>query len=508
MKALIASLALMILFVAPPLYSQKPVQDTIPQLKEWWVAPSEMKGLGRYGVSYIPNFYHGKDAMGVSVKSGMMETWLNRFPGDTENVFTWKGGSPVLQGDFNGDGITDYFGGGYIYKGIKNGEPPDTATVNYSVLSPDIVADINHDGYDDLLWGSNYKQEELAIKVLYGASDLSKMKEVYIKHPPLINALMTIENSFIGADGDLRFIAFSIDTTRKDAKWWGYVLFRCHWNKSDTIPNFEKLSEVIRYKSSEIPFQRGSAIYTSKYTNNKFFIVRESVNMTQQNNIIIYDMTQDAFKESSRMYFSSDRAAGPHVLHQSIDMDSTEDWLLTRPNFTIEFHSGGNILDTAIYSQYYNYCNGDGFNVGNDIFEVIGDVNGDGIKDLAVASSSNAVSNCFRIILSKNKTTGTDVIIDELSHITFNLAETKPYPLSRNRISTLQVILPHSGIYNLNLYNLQGKAISKLNQQEYDKGQNNIIIDLSNIPLESGGYLLRLSDNKGLIIGQRTIIIE
>jgi len=120
MKTLVVAFAVLLLGRVP-LPAQKILQDTIPQLKEWWRAPETEKGLGKYGVCYIPNFYHGRDAMGVSINNGQMETWLNRFPGDRENIFTWKGGGPVLQGDFNGDGITDFMAGGYIYRGIKNG---------------------------------------------------------------------------------------------------------------------------------------------------------------------------------------------------------------------------------------------------------------------------------------------------------------------------------------------------------------------------------------------------
>ncbi|MBS1537065.1 MAG: hypothetical protein JST20_04890, partial [Bacteroidetes bacterium] len=131
MKPFLASLALVLLIVvAPVVYAQNPVQDTIPQLQEWWRADN-MK-YGKYGMTWLDNFYNGKGALVVWTPNGV-QTWQLRFPGDTQNVFTWqKGSANIKTGDFNGDGIIDYVDeNSNIYQGIKNGEPPKSEPVSF-----------------------------------------------------------------------------------------------------------------------------------------------------------------------------------------------------------------------------------------------------------------------------------------------------------------------------------------------------------------------------------------
>ena len=84
------------------------IQD-VPTLQEWWRADN--KGYGVDGMTWLDNFYNGKGALVVSTPNGV-QTWLLRFPGDVENVFTWQGGDANIKtGDFNGDGVTDYVDG-------------------------------------------------------------------------------------------------------------------------------------------------------------------------------------------------------------------------------------------------------------------------------------------------------------------------------------------------------------------------------------------------------------
>ncbi len=502
MKTLLSFLFVALLLVAP-VSAQKPIQDTIPQLKEWWVAPSNEKGLGRYGVSYIPNFYHGRDAMAVSINNGQMETWLNRFPGDRENVFTWKGGGPVLQGDFNGDGITDYFAGGYIYKGIQNGEPPDTATVSYSGFSPNMIADVNHDGYDDLVWADRFtRYNQMSMKIFYGAADLSQMRAIAIPREPVIDSTLTIEYSYMGGDGDIRFIAFSYEQVQLPAqsRWAGYVLLRGHWNKGDTFPTFEKLASVIRYDNKDIPFLRGGAVYTSKHSSNKFFIAKEYLS-TNLNRLLIYNITSDSFQEVARINRNS---VIPIILKYSIDQDSVEDWLLRGSTYSV-FYSGGAELDTTFFAEYQSHCPASG---STNMYEAIGDVNGDGIHDIAVISTSNATPNCFRIVLGQSSPTGVKEPCFDPSALPFSLTETSPHPVSRNKNTVIKTIVPHVGVYILGLFDITGKNISELQREEYPAGQHDIQFNLSYISLSNGTYILRLSDDKGVLAGQRTIIIE
>jgi len=93
------------------------------------------------GISFLPNCYNGQNAIVVSTSKGV-HTWLNRFPGDTQNVFTWKTGN-IRRGDFNGDGITDYTDAeGNIYPEIQNGMPPEPEPVR-TYGSNGVVFEVN-----------------------------------------------------------------------------------------------------------------------------------------------------------------------------------------------------------------------------------------------------------------------------------------------------------------------------------------------------------------------------
>ena len=319
---------------------------------------------------------------------------------------------------------------------------------------------------------------------------------------------MEIDHSYMGTDGDMRFIAFSYTKTNDWQRHFnGYVLFSAHWNKSNMFPEVTMLTKIIRYENTDIPFSRGGAVYTSKHTSKKFFIAKESVPTTQQNNIIIYDITEDTFKEVSRIYYTSNRAATPHILNKSMDMDSTEDWYFARPNYTIEFHSGGDILDTAIYSKYYDYCYGSGYNIGHDIVEIIGDVNGDGIHDIAFATSSNVVPNCFRIVLGVNKPTGvTEPPLNQEN--TFMLSGTSPHPLVRGKNAVVSANIPTNGVYTLELYNSVGKHIAELHRHYYDVGIQRITVDISQFSIAAGSYILRLRNEAGAVVGERIVVVE
>ena len=101
-------------------------------------------------------------------------------------------------------------------------------------------------------------------------------------------------------------------------------------------------------------------------------------------------LSSDKFEETKKMQFTTATTALPRMLHGSINGDKYENWILVRRDQKYEFYSGGDILDTTKFAIY----NSSSCPV--DIFETIGDVNGDSINDLAVALASNGIPNCFK----------------------------------------------------------------------------------------------------------------
>ena len=503
MKKIIFLLAAVLLCTAP-LYAQTPpASQAIPELQEWWRAPADEKGLGRYGVSHIPNFYHGKDAMGVSINNGQMETWLNRFPGDRENVFTWKGGGPVLRGDFNGDGLTDYYAGGYVYRGIKNGEMPDSVPVFYKLMVSDKVMDVNHDGYDDIISVADEGVIDNRIALItYGAADFKNMKLVEIRRAAPMDSSVFGEQMFMGSDGNLRFLMFSYNQPKDNRRDFnGYVLFRAKWKTGDTLPTYEKLAEAIRYRDTDIPFQRGGAVYQSKYHSNSYFIVREALGMFNFN-VLIYDMSKDMFEQ--KLKFRMDYAYAVTPLNHSIDSDKYEDWVIRQyggQSTTLHFFSGKLPLDSIAFATYKPLCDNPPIAISS-----ISDISGDSIADVAVAIQPLNMPNCFMII--KGFTQSSDVVELDVQPSP-NQIDMIPHPVKRTSPLTLRITVSNPSLYYLEAVSTDGQRIQEQELGFLATGMNTVrvaseLLQGTSVQL----VILRLLDRQKHIVGQRTIIIE
>ena len=492
-----------VVFYTAPLYAQTPpASQAIPELQEWWRAPADEKGLGEYGVFYLPNFYHGKDAMAVSTKDGTMETWLNRFPGDRENVFTWQTSGTVLYGDLNADGIRDYVCGTRIYRGIQNGEPPESGTIRAINMKPNMVVDVNHDGYVDIVdcyEGGSRIGSGLVGQIIFGGPDFKEMKTVQLPFDIVMDSTMYVEQMYMGKDGDLRILMFAYDLVgdpRRDFN--GYVLFRATWKTGDTLPTYEKLAEEIRYYDTDIPFQRGGAIYQSKYHSTAYFIARESLGSTKSN-VLIYDISKDTFEEKNK--FRQDNAPLLNMLNLSINEDKYEDWCIRTTGNNFIMFKGGEILDSVPIIKYHAECQG---NINRLV--AIGDVNGDSINDIAVFLESDISPNCFRIILGTK--TVTSVSEPRVEGTVFTLTDLTPHPVSRGMNAIVSVAIVTSGNYTLDLFTAGGKRIAELNKQFFEAGSQSIVFDISRLSIAAGSYIVRLKNETGMVLGQRTIIIE
>jgi hypothetical protein len=508
MKKSVLLLMLVLIFAVPAL-SQKPIESqAIPELQEWWRAPANEEGLGQYGVSYLPNFYHGKDAMAVSTKDKTMATWLNRFPGDRENVFTWQTSGTVLYGDLNADGIRDYVCGTRIYRGIQNGEPPESGTIRAINMQPNLVVDVNHDGYADVVdWyaGGGHVTGGVVAQIVYGRPDFKEMKVVQIPCASSMDSTMEMESMYMGTDGDMRILMFSYKQPKDNRQDFnGYVLFRATWKTGDTLPTYEKLAEVIRYRGTDITFDRGGTVYQSKYHSNIYFIAREFL-APYNNNVLVYDISKDTFEQKLKFYWGD--ASNITPLKQSIDGDKFEDWVLYKSGDETKIFSGGIILDGIPELQYKRNCT----IVDRDTLEAgvvmaIGDVNGDSIPDLAVGTATN-VPSCFRILLGRKPVNEVNEPVIENSP-TFTLTDPTPHPLSRGKSAILSANILKSGEYYLELVDISGKHVAELKRQYLETGSQSIMLDITHIPIASGSYILRLKNETGMILGQRTIIVE
>jgi len=196
------------------------------------------------------------------------------------------------------------------------------------------------------------------------------------------------------------------------------------------------------------------------------------------------------------------------ILNRSIDGDIYEDWILTRPDQTYWLYRGGILLATIKFAIYKNMClSQDGLNAGLNMFTAIGDVNGDSIGDLVVNNTSNGIPNCFRILLGIKETSDVSELSSETGSI-FTLTDPSPHPLLRGKIAILSINIIKSGDYILELSEVSGKQVAELQRQYLAPGSQNIMFDISNFPVAVGSYILRLRNVAGMVLGQRTIIIE
>jgi len=143
----------LVIIIALKVQAQTPVVQDLPELEEWYSWPGALHSH----ISYLPNFANG-GMNAVAQGRANSPTWFNRFPYDTTNQFTWKdkGSNYIVSGDFNGDGVTDYWTAfDRVHRGIANGEFPNAEPDTNYFLDKDngycFVWDINEDGYDDVL---------------------------------------------------------------------------------------------------------------------------------------------------------------------------------------------------------------------------------------------------------------------------------------------------------------------------------------------------------------------
>jgi hypothetical protein len=237
--AFVLQLALLLLASMAPLCAQ-------PVLQEWWRAPNAMVVGGE--TAYLPNFYMGKSAMAIMFNE-RGATWLNRFPGDTLDIFSWKTGLPILTGDFNGDGLTDYLdGSGYLYKGIKGdfaAEKEPSGRIFEGRPQTITVCDANHDGKDDILFsiGSD-------IGYCRGRDNFAEITRKVLTPPAVVKQGESRGTGtfYLGSDGDLRHI---VDMSRQLGSGSSLdsrdelEIYRYTWQAGDSVPKEIRKTGII-----------------------------------------------------------------------------------------------------------------------------------------------------------------------------------------------------------------------------------------------------------------------
>ena len=490
MKKLLCFLAL-VLLIAAPVFAQKPIADTIPQLKEWWRADDKM--YGKDGMTWLDNFYHGKGVLVVSTPSGV-QSWQLRFPGDTENVFTWSGGSAAIQsGDFNGDGINDYVDGqGNIYVGVQQGTPPKSVPSGKGFF-PSLISDINGDGYADLLASG---------AVIFGQSDISKLEVKPLFFPELDSNNRAIA-AYIKSHGEMRIVCrrnfwtnlpeFPYRRVYKEGLrlvriWWEGNGFKSEKLDEFTIPTLD--STGIYYTSRLLRYPSGK---------NYFVCATMIKGNGQTTDVTVYDINNDKLEKlySKRI----DNIANIHYFNKSINGDDIPELCINQYKLgvpTLRFYKG-NIADSLHEVAQFTtvqvaYCTS------------ISDINGDGRADVALSNHYFPSLEKFRFSILSLQDTITAVEENPNAVKELTIESVSPMPVSTEQIIQVAITVPETGNYRLSLFDSSGKKSLGKTGVFHLTGKQQLPVDMSSYMISSGMYFLRIEG--GNRIAQCSILIR
>jgi hypothetical protein len=490
MKTLYSLLAV-VLLCSMSVFAQKPIQDTIPQLQEWW--RSDNLQYGKYGMTWLDNFYKGNGALVVWTPQGV-KTWLLRFPGDTMNVFTWeKGSSNIKTGDFNGDGITDYVDeNGNIYEGIKNGEPPKAESVSFGQYYPEAIADLNGDGNDDIINTPtiNRTLPSTVITVCFGKQGLKDMnwQAVKIKDIDSNNAVLSC---YLTANHEIRLVCrryfwYHDAQKQKVIQKDGYRLIRV-WLDGNIFK-----SEILDEFTTDI--QNGTGIFWQSallpQTLGKHYLIGSTIisGIAENTNVTIYNLTNDRIEKLTTVRVDSIAHIG--VFKHSIDGDSLQDWYIAhfQQNGFSEILCYSGIKDILTHQiGKYNVCQ---VPYGVSLPLPIANITQYGVVFSGFHEIYANPFYCFRIVkLSDILSTDKDV---DLPNPVFFIKSITPQPVSSSESIKVLVSVPLLAKYEVSIYSYSGDKIFQIYTGQMSVSEKVITISLSDFRLAKGVYWLSL----------------
>ncbi|MBN8573320.1 MAG: T9SS type A sorting domain-containing protein [Candidatus Kapabacteria bacterium] len=470
---------------------------SLPELQEWYSIKGGVSGI----ISYLPGF----DSVGGGLNAithrrrNSDPVFYNRFPFDTASQFQWKvnGAYAVVQIDFNNDGIHDYLDTkGRIYTGTKKGEKPNPEPVRVlsrGIVDKPFIHDFNNDSYPDvLLWNIGADFE-----IVFGNKELANIKRT-IKRGP--RSAFYFLGGYTNEEDKPRIILYDNEDYRE-----GFYLYGIRTaSKGDSVEIFlDELDKIEIQKLNKDEPQRYipiiSAIYQEKENSIPFVNIskkdEDNPNLSRRYGYLVQN---DTFMPSR----NNAPGSGPTgVLKGSVDGDSIPDVfdmgiLKINGNNTIVYKcfSGHPLFTDSNGKMYFIFntkCSGYG-----DI-QYIGDVNGDGIGDIAFG----CIGDYFSIYLGLD---WRKVSVNEVAEYnSFKLHQNIPNPVQKDRKTLLPVSLKQGGNYVITLYSLQGSKIKDLFNGELSEGEHKIPLDL--MGLSAGMYIVKM--NNGSISRERAIMI-
>jgi hypothetical protein len=486
--AFVLQLALLLLASMAPLCAQ-------PVLQEWWRAPERM--VAGQALSYLPNFFNGKGALAL-LHNEAGKTWLNRYPGDTLNIFSWRGGPPIYRGDFNGDKVIDYIDfEGYIYQGIRNGEPPNPEPVKYIPQAKSVIMfidDIDNDGCDDMVFT---QKGYMQFGLIRGNKNLTDLYSILYKD--IIPSNQSVESKNIcgimrGEDDKVHILTYRMK--KLNAQGYlvdSYELYSIDW-KQDTAQ--ATLVKVIGGDMKQRLYS-GDCAFLKENGRARYMIAKDN----SIREYIIFDMKNNSWKELTRVKTPSPTTLVAPIFGQfdaSIDDDDIPEWYITYydtltvpDKVSLKIYKGGDTSFSKVLVTIDPTCH-------RDAITTIDDINGDGRADMALGSQRYASLNCLRFYTLSLPTTigGEYPVIRSDSPV--------PHPLHDKGYITLSLAL--ESMIRIEAYPLMGGKDTYLIYQGMARsGTQTFLIDVSAVP--SGIYLLRIKTATDATLWNSTIIV-
>ncbi|MBL7974525.1 MAG: T9SS type A sorting domain-containing protein [Candidatus Kapabacteria bacterium] len=451
-----------------------------------------------------------------------IETWMNRFQGDTLNEFTWGSGlhpEGIISLDMNGDGNIDYLNsGGRLFMGTSDGVP-DTTKRYVFPTHPHIRAgsrkntygDINADGKDDIFYYHHASSVyPYLITLIFGSEDMSSIRTTKVSSPLL-------------ADSSMHEVSVVLYKNKQN-KWrlitYTYGIEFIPIPPPGRLRGIPEFASIRMYDVSIQPKQDSNVVTLtlldtykdSDWLNSQFYLNATSpvntdgrgaiyfhrqveklflyaITSTYQNTTFevknpIFDITNDRFTVIDKGTIGGVVANGV-VLDNSLDGDNINDicdvWTDGVVIYSIDNY-GKPIKKYSWYDKSNQHAAGIA-----DVY-TLGDVSGDGISDFALLMKDSRKGNTFVIIQGKDwKTVG---VQDEHSTLP-NIGEPFPVPTNKD-VLQIPISINDKGEYNLLLYSLQGTLIQEIWKSTNAVDSINVVLNTS--ALSAGVYVLRLTN--------------
>jgi hypothetical protein len=121
----------------------------------------------------------------------------------------------------------------------------------------------------------------------------------------------------------------------------------------------------------------------------------------------------------------------------------------------------------------------------------VGDVNGDGLDDICVGQSQPSCTSGFVLIFAGDTLFKQPTGVKEINEIPSEFYLDNPYPNPFNPVTTIRYHLPVTSTISLKVYDILGKEISTLVNEEQTIGNHELKFNASN--LSSGVYFIKLT---------------